>query len=169
MPLPINRVPPGLLSLLDTKSGGINPLQLADELSGSIELLDFYAATTNEYEYGDSVSTNAVGQLAPLGAGDNMRVPAGEIWIVDYIAVRSGAVLGAATSVTAAVCLYNSSLGTVMYAGRPSRFITGERVCVSTDRRLVIGPNYGIGVHLSEYVGLAQVFQFTAAISKLKF
>lgn len=36
MPLPINRIPPGLLSLLDIKSSGVNPLTLGDNLIGSI-------------------------------------------------------------------------------------------------------------------------------------
>lgn len=168
MPLPINRVPPGLLSLLDTKSGGVNPLVLSDELNGSLELLPFYSIASGIQINGDSAASNAVGQLAPLAAGDNFRVPAGEIWVVQFVAIRSGAVLGAGTTVKCAPCIYNTSLGSVVWSDSQQEFLTGERVCVSTNRALVIGPNFGIGVHISGYVGLAQVFQFNALVSKLR-
>lgn len=166
MPLPINRVPPGLLSLLDTKSGGVNPLVLSDELSGSLELLPFYAAATGQQYNGDSVAAAAVGQLAPLGAGDNMRVPASQLWVVPFFNVRSGAVL-AGGNCNVCLCVYNTSLGSLIWSSPNQAFVAGERVCIGTDRTLVLGPGYGLGIHISGMTAAAQVFQFNAYMSRL--
>lgn len=167
MPLPINRVPPGLLSLLDTKSGGVNPLQLSEVLSGSLELLPFYTAANSGLASGNTAATNAVGAVAPTASGNNFRVPNSELWILSYMAVRSAAVLGAATTVKAALCVYDVALGVVTWSEAYQTFTTGERVCVGTNRVLVLGPNDGVGVHFAAYTGVAEVYQFNGQLTRL--
>lgn len=167
MPLPINRVPPGLLSLLDTKSGGVNPLQLSEVLSGSLELLPFYTAANSGLVSGNTAATNVTGAVAPTASGNNFRTPNSELWILSYAAVRSAAVLGAATTVKAALCIYDVALGVVTWCDSHQSFTTGERVAVSTNRTLVMGPNDGLGIHFAGYAGVAEVYQFNAQLTRL--
>ena len=75
----IQSVPATLLDLLGIKSLGRNPVALADEVRGSIDLTDFYLASRLEIV--------RVQNLAIAVAGDdaNVTVDNGEIWIVKEI------------------------------------------------------------------------------------
>ena len=75
----INRVPQGLLPLLDAKTGGNTPSDFSGVLSPGIDLTEFYAADIPlEIE-----NTQVAGSTqAPPGIIADVTVPAGEQWLV---------------------------------------------------------------------------------------
>jgi len=170
VPLPINRVPPGLLSLLDTKSGGVNPLQLADQLTGVIELTNLYALATGQQLLGTTAAVSSIGNFAPVAAGENFRALPGELWYVPYINVRMSAALGANEEITGALSIYNTSLGNLIWTGPTRTFTGGQRASFSTDRPIVIGPNFGIGIEVHGWDSpVANTFAFFGYVAKLRF
>lgn len=74
MPSRINKVPDGLLDLLDLKALGQNPSVFPDTVQPSIDLFPFYAAGDLR-QYREQVNSAAAGSLVTL------RIPTGEIWI----------------------------------------------------------------------------------------
>lgn len=167
MPLPINRVPPGLVSLLDVKNYGMNPVQLADQLSPTLDLGNAYAAANAQVVYGATAGLAAVGTFAPTAAGDNFRVPAGQLWIVEKIAITPQAALGAGNTLTFAVCVYEITNGFVLYAGRPVSGAVGDRPIGSTDRQLIVPAGQAIGLIIESIAGPAITFDFNGSVTRL--
>lgn len=84
----VNRVPRGLLSLLDMQARGQVPRALSGELSGSLELLELYLLQNRSSVQG-TVVINAVGNFnfnSPI-------IPQDEIWYVWNVSMQPTAAL----------------------------------------------------------------------------
>jgi hypothetical protein len=91
----IQRFPTGLPSLLVMNASGDVPPNLSQEVSASLELIEFYL--------GPDVFIAEALTAAISAAGFNssvVAVPAGEIWAVRSVSVAFGTGLGAATTAT---------------------------------------------------------------------
>lgn len=114
----IQRLPRGLLSLLDTKSLGKNPPSYEDELQLTLDTLGIYLPPP---EYLVS-NTNGLGIVAPADVGD-IVVPNGELWVVRNVgssvtATVGGGILGMVnmaiiSGATTATYLHEQSTPTV--------------------------------------------------------
>jgi hypothetical protein len=157
------------LSLLDTKSGGMNPVVLADQLNGVIELGRLYALANGQYDFGSSAAVSSIGNIAPTASGNTFRPPAGEIWLINYVNVRMANPLQAGEEIVAAASIYNTALGTLVHTGTYARFAGGERGCFSFAQPVIIGPNYGVGLDIAGWVnGTANPFRFDGFLTRLK-
>lgn len=96
---PLNRLPRGLLNLVDLQSNGRVPDQLRDEVQATLEMTPFYEAQleqtfqlirTTQIPAGSLNNTNYIWEsTAPLDitTGANLIVPNNEMWVVkDYTA-----------------------------------------------------------------------------------
>jgi len=83
MSQPLNRVPSGLLSLFQIKSLGENPNRFEDAVRPTLEMSNFYFATTT-LRNTEAESTN-VSQADQGTALAIVEVPTGEIWAVRSI------------------------------------------------------------------------------------
>lgn len=81
----INRVPHGLLSILDMKARGQNPRTLDSNLQIGIDAFELYALEDRVRITGQAGPITAVGQFAdsstdPATGAPFTRVPPGEVW-----------------------------------------------------------------------------------------
>lgn len=83
-PAIVNRIPPGLLSLLGLKNTGRNPAALSAELRGVIELRDWYLASIAQ-TIGQSGTVNNV-QNQFITFAPTLQVPDTEWWFLHYSA-----------------------------------------------------------------------------------
>lgn len=122
MPGLINRVPQGLLSLLDLKAQGENAKQLGGELQTVIDTSDLYIG---------SIRRSQSSTITPAGVGLNLftalTVPAGFVWVVTHATVFNAGVLPAAAT-NAFVCGYQPA-DTAQFVGLGDlgQSVTGER------------------------------------------
>jgi hypothetical protein len=79
----INRVPVGLLSLLDMKTQGSNASELSGVLSTVLEAQDFYLSPLREYLTANSAAVGATGVLPTT-----LTVPNGTIWLLRAVCAR---------------------------------------------------------------------------------
>lgn len=92
-PVPINQLPRGLLSLLDIKNLGRNPLTLnQDFVQGILELSDFYLSFREHFR-GLTNSVNIPGfftadVIAAVGV-PIPQIPQDEVWLVHRVSWRS--------------------------------------------------------------------------------
>lgn len=92
----INRAPVGLLGLLDMKSQGENPPQLAETVIGALDLTQLYALQTRALI---SQASTVTGLGVTAGAFTNLLVPQGELWLVTGLTSHlSAPPLGAAAT-----------------------------------------------------------------------
>ena len=71
----INRVPLGLLDLLQSKTDGVNPGDLSEVVVGTIDLGEFYFSERIAHEFFQYTS-------AAIDDNNSITVPAGENWIL---------------------------------------------------------------------------------------
>jgi len=86
----INRVPQGLLSLLDAKTGGNTPPDTANNLQPVLEQLQFYLASI-PMQAGQA--TGNTGGLDSITVA-SVEIPSGELWAVYGVSVQSLTVAG---------------------------------------------------------------------------
>jgi hypothetical protein len=111
----INRVPSGLLGLLDLKAQGENPAQLAAHVQATIDLRDFYALATRG-TISQASTLTALGNTA--GIFLNLTVPQGELWLVTGMTAHlSAPPLGAAATFAAAVGYIPADVGRFVALG----------------------------------------------------
>lgn len=118
----INRVPVGLLSLLDMKARGQSPRILSSQVDASLEMLDFYLQNGRQV-FSGSATSGAAPANAVIGT-----VPQNELWYIHGISVNSGT-LTAALGVCPSVARVNTA-GSVLIVnlGDPFAFATGDQV-----------------------------------------
>jgi len=86
-PLTIQRFPKGLIEILGMRATGDTPAQLAQDVSGSIDLIDHYLLDRTQDKLLTSISIPAVGEINMGVAGVAGPLP-GFIWLVYDLAVR---------------------------------------------------------------------------------
>lgn len=112
----INRVPAGLLQLLELKSQGITPPDLSSVLQGQIDLLPFYVG-------GNLITDFNFTAAAVAGSTVERIIPAGERWLVVNV---TWAILG---PTVAGAC---SGMIEFQPAGQPGVNIIGSGEHVNT-------------------------------------
>lgn len=168
MPSLVNRVPPGLLSLLGIKALGVNPSVLPDELTSTIELLDLYAAANSTIGQFPTAVVGAVG----LFAGTGGTVPAGKLWLVSNVTVVTTATLAAGTTyVDITPVWYEAGLPRVMTFGQVKAGGTaGQRIAVGSDTPVILPPNASVGLHCGGVtLGTSQAFYINLRYTELDF
>lgn len=90
MPGKINRVPLGLLDLLQSKTDGMNPGLLADSVAGVIDIEEFYLGQRLSHEF-FTFATSAV------GVSGSLQVTDGETWVLwgislNWVALGAGSI-----------------------------------------------------------------------------
>jgi len=84
-PLTIQRFPKGLIEILGMRATGDTPAQLAQDVSGDLDLLDFYLLDRCQDRLITSISIPAVGEI---NMGTTAGPAPGFIWLVYDLAVR---------------------------------------------------------------------------------
>ncbi len=169
MPQVINRVPPGLLSLLDIKSMGVNPVQLADLLSPTIELADLYLQAIASPQSGLTAVLNATGAASPA-TGNSFRPGPGELWVVTKCCVSGITQNPAATTYRVAACVYDASLGPVVQVGASNEGNAGDWVAASIDSPVILTPGLGLGVFVHDVaLGTGIQFRIAGTVAVLRF
>lgn len=168
MPQLINRVPPGLLSLLDIKSLGQNPIALADQLSPVLELASLYFESIAGRVTGSTPAVNTVGQSEFTGAGTRLRPNPGELWIIRRVAVRPLAALGAGTTYNFSFGLIDASLGTPTFVGTTISGTTGGVPAASAEGLIITASTAGcLWVHSGTF-GVPATFEYNAQVAILR-
>jgi len=165
MPSLINRVPPGLLSLLGIKAMGENPVVTTDELRPTIELLNFYVGPNSTRLNGSTGNITGTGLFQVTA----LAPPTGEIWLVDSCCYRTNAVLAAATTIRGRAVVHDVSLGVPVYADSGTLSgTTGEIPSMGWSRPVIIGPGYGVGIFIdSAVIGTAPTIRFDCKLLRL--
>jgi len=112
MPFELSSQPRGLMALLGAKQMGTAPKDLADQVVGVIDLVQFYTLNIRETATATQI-TPAVG--GNVFTGTSLVVPAGEAWIVHSYNVESQTAAGEAIDLCCAITL--AGLGQMMSVG----------------------------------------------------
>jgi len=158
----INRVPQGLLSLLDLKAQGENAKELSYQLFTVLEALDFYLAPIREIV----TDTETVPGTGPDG-DPNLSPPAGQIWFVRQFGVFSTADLavGATLQVVAGILPLS---GVFLPMGDLSNLAAvGERVASSVPDQFILQSGQQLGYFTTVFGGAPGVVRITASIARL--
>jgi len=151
MPSVINRVPPGLLSVLDIKAQGENPRFLGDQVTPT---LDFWPL----YELQKAVPKASAIVGAAFGLRAELTVPANEYWHVLHMS-GSPSALGAGDSYSICCYLFGSLTVGAYFEGPVGPYVgsaapvAGELNRCYADRDFWAGPGDLIGVHCGVYAG----------------
>lgn len=130
MPGQIQVIPPGLLGFFNIKRDGINPSQLLDQISPSLEMFRWYMQAGAEFLDTQTVSiAGGTTGFQEFTSGGGIVVPESEWWWIENFTV--GAVLAAGDTAI-------FSLGWTINAGTPKTF--------QEDVMGNIGANSGPGV-----------------------
>lgn len=149
MPSLVNRVPPGLLSLLGIKAGGNNPSVLPDVLTPTLELLELYVA-------GNAVdgvaATSVITGLGVWGVAAFQPNP-GELLYVERMSVSRTAGLAAGTTYTLQPCLYDLNTASKIFAVGPAITATaGLSLLTASERPFIVPPGYRLAAFCSQFV-----------------
>jgi len=177
MPGPINRIPQGLLSLLDVKALGRNPSLLSDQVIGTLDLFPQYELQSREVVIGQTnpLATGVVGFYVDTSSPERTRVPEGEVWYVSNVTYQSLAALNITANSLAATAalqrraligaelLINESqpfrefLNTWVFAdsvNRPFWMLPGDILGLMVHRAptFAVQPNIGIRAQISRFL-----------------
>lgn len=165
MPGKVNRVPQGLLSLLDMKQGGENPHELSQLLIATLEITDLYLSAIRQ-----TLSAN----VTPAGTGfitAALGPSNGELWYVRQVSCVSSGVLPAAAFLAFSVGYQPAAVaGYFIGMGDDSRNATvGERPVSVSSQPAVLQPGDVLGAWVSNFAGVPGNVRVTANIARLIF
>lgn len=170
---PLNRLPLGLLSLFDIKSGGRYPQHLGEVINPTMEMMTFIAASGCNEMFRTGV-TNVV-SVGIINMG--VTVPADELWLVEYFTIESDANLDADQVVSGMACVCAVSVGgssTVAFPVGPVVRLSGAdatltRFRCGNDRTLIVSPGGSLRIHLNELsVGAAASINLRMSVKILR-
>jgi len=160
MPSLVNRVPPGLLSLLGIKAGGQNPAILPDTLQPTLELLELYIA-------GNAQETLQLTSAVNLPGIWGIVSPApgpGEIYYVERFSVGILSVLAAGTVYRVQPAIYDASAANKVWTfGPPVSAAAGEIFNCASDRPFILPAGYRLAAMVSQYTAGTPVQMRVAA------
>lgn len=144
----INRVPPGLLSLLDIKASGQNPTILPDTLVPQLDVTDLYL---NGFGEQASVLTAAITANGFWGVTAFDAGP-GELIVLTSCVAYVDANLGAGTSLTYALVIADNTGVSAPYAliAPEVTGTVGGRPMTGSTRNWIIPPGYRIGAYATQ-------------------
>lgn len=152
----VNRVPVGLLSILDMKARGQNPRVLDGTLGASIELLDLYLQQNRQSL---QAGTNFVNARGFFGA---FTVPQGSIYWVHNISASIAAPLAAGTTYKFRLGYQIDALARFMAIGPAETYTAGEQFLYLATRPPTILPAGAIVGVWCENVTLGTAVQVLA-------
>lgn len=159
MPSLVNRVPPGLLSLLGIKAGGQNPAILPDTLQPTLELLELYVS-------GNAVDVDAATSLVVNNGVWAIGTPApgpGEIYLVERMSVTIGANLAAGTTYRVVPTISDAvTAGRVFPVGPEASATAGQRLSVGSWGGFVLPSGFRLGLFAAQ-VTLGTAVQMSVA------
>lgn len=146
MPSLINRVPPGLLSLLGIKSLGVNPSLLADMVQPVLELRDLYYGV-----YAQEAIHTITAPAAPGIHVSNLAGPGpGEIWLVERMSIFPTVVLPAGTTYgNVSPMMYNqgTAVAHALDSGTLITITAGQTGQIGSSR-FILPTNYRLGAFI---------------------
>lgn len=164
MPSLVNRLPPGLLSLLGIKALGVNPSILPDELTPNLDVTALYLNGNAESVSGATNSVTADGVFTVAAT----LVPAGELWVVNSAALYSTAALAAGTTYTFSLGLWESYNSRVVRTGPIVSATAGQRPYTAIDGPFILTPGDQLALFCQTYIaGTARAFVCSARITRL--
>lgn len=142
MPQLIQRAPLGLLSLLDSKAGGIAPNALSDLVQPTVELLPLYGLSVRRKVNLSIAAAGVVVGFNLVGSGLGI-VPSGETWrLLNLTGVSNNVVAGG----------MNWSVG---YANPSSQFsMIGQQIANPTGIRSAAGGECDRWLEPGSYLGI---------------
>ncbi len=148
MPLPIQRVPRALSDLLSI-FGGQTPQRLADDIFGTVELLQFYGLNQQQF-------LNTTNGALAIGGTVALTVPANQFWVL----FGAHAVITFPAGATAArlnVNLGNGSTFVALQTMETDFVVAGQdfRVPAVMPYPRILPPNYAIRAQLEHLAGAA--------------
>lgn len=167
MPSLVNRVPPGLLSLLGIKALGVNPSVLQDDLEASLDVTDLYYVGNSEEIASQTSAINAVGAW-PISTP--LLVPSGELWVVTRAACWAANTLLAGTTYRCRLGIYNGPTTRTVLVGESFTGTAGERPAGSFQTwPVILTPSEQLAVWCeSVTLGTAAQFAVVARVTKLQ-
>lgn len=165
MPSMINRVPQGLLSLLDMKSGGKNAQELSQTLISVLDATDFYLASKREFlsaQIAPALGWNSSSTLSPAP---------GEIWLVRTLCAFSNADIAAAATLQISVGLVPvggaATIGGMGLGISSGVFSTGQRAMSVFPQSFFLQPGDQLGFYGQIVTGAPGNVRVNAQIARL--
>ena len=150
----VNRVPPGLLSLLGIKSLGQAPALLSDTIAPTIELLGAYLQANGGFQRLQTGPIAGHGLFPATATPGTGVVPPGRLWACSNITVTSDVPMPAATTfIDVQACYFTSPVADLsqtfgVQMTPASATAVNERVMASVDGVILIPPNATMSVHV---------------------
>jgi hypothetical protein len=151
MPQLINRVPQGLLGLLDSKASGHNPEELDDSVKATFEVRDLYALNLRGT---NSQASTLTGLGVTVGAFSNLVVPQGELWLLYSVTAHlSTPPLGAGATLKLYVGFVPADANRFHSLGTGDSTVTGEDLIAGWDGAYLIQPGDSPQVYVTRLTG----------------
>jgi hypothetical protein len=157
MPLPINKIPPGLLSYMGIKNGGRNP-QWPDDpvLVPVIDLLKW----TQADDFGAFTQNANTAAVATTGAINAVSVPAGQVWMITNVAANVGA-MGAGATLEYALAIGYQVAGAATTQWEPigpssgvlTVGLSGSAGRFEPSTPLILRPAMSLGIWVKQFAG----------------
>jgi hypothetical protein len=163
----INRVPAGLLALLDMKARGQNPRMLSAETQLGLDALPLYTLNQRVVRTSGNIALNSAGYLGAF------TVPNTDAWLLWSIAFRSSAALAAATTyaIAPAIALNNDAGALTTFKFDFSElWSAGDLAGFGRQyaQPILLGPNTSIGYWIERVtLGTAANFNFSVQYTPL--
>lgn len=154
----INRVPPGIMSLLDMKARGQLPRFLADVVAPTFDFSLWYTNAVREPRVGQAGPINAAGSWLDVSAPQQTLVPQDEIWFVHRVTCRPTAAFnGAGGAIVYAPLLRIGQNGRIYKMGNSAPFVWGntDRPAVSASEPFLMLGGDQLGVFAERYTAFA--------------
>lgn len=166
---PINRTPPGLLSLLGIQTAGNNPHMLSDTVTPTLEMLRLYL---EGFSLPEAAATNAPAAPGFFAVNGPLLIPGpGEILVCNGIAATAGAALGVGVTMKYKLAITQNIVGGMFAVfGDTITATTGDIPCTGNGDLIVIPPGFLPGIYVDSIVGGAgPIFALRSKVSRLKF
>lgn len=164
MPSLINRVPPGLLSLLGIKALGQNPSVLGDLLQAHLDVTSLYLNAFADVTAATTTAFSSPGIQGPSG----FTVPPGEMWVVTRACAYTSSALAAATAARVRMAVYDTVQQRLQLVGEAASGIAGERMSCALDGPIVLTSGEAVQVYCEAFTaGTGFAMTVAAKIAKL--
>lgn len=147
----INRVPKGLLGLLDLKTQGDNPAQMVPQVQPTLDLRDFYAQGTRD-TLSSAIAVGALGLFTPPA----LVVPQGEEWLLYGMSAVMSAppiAVGATLALSIGVAPAEAASRFVAMENMDRVGVAGEDICLGWTGAYWLGPGDSPGFWVTTFTG----------------
>lgn len=165
----INRVPAGLLGLLDIKSMGATPNRIEQRIRPIVDLQRFWSAQGRQFKFNTpgTVSVNNVG----IFISNELVVPPGKAWLVEsHMAFAS--TLGAGAQLAFAATIFGPNNQYIMAAPLTNTYAVGNQPMSSLnfDGNIFVAlPGYKFGCHVAVYAAGPTNVEFTTNLIEVDY